>query len=93
MGLHSTMVSILASASAALSSIPSSPKIFRGETIVNVAKVYQKRYQKCCLGENAQWLENVDRTHLVLASGKQVLQKRQIQKAAVFINCYGGQCH
>ena len=28
-----------------------------------------------CLDESGQWLEKVDRTHLVLASGKPVLQK------------------
>ena len=28
-----------------------------------------------CLEESGQWLENVDPTHLVLASGKLVLQK------------------
>ena len=29
-----------------------------------------------CLEESGQWLENIDWTHLVLASGKVVLQKR-----------------
>ena len=28
-----------------------------------------------CLEESGQWLENVDQTHLVMASGKLVLQK------------------
>ena len=32
--------------------------------------------QRRCLEESGQRLENVDRTHLVLASGKLVLQKR-----------------
>ena len=31
--------------------------------------------QQPCLEESAQWLENVDRTNLVLASGKLVLQE------------------
>ena len=32
--------------------------------------------QRRCLEESGQRLENVDRTHLVLASGKLVLQKK-----------------
>ena len=32
--------------------------------------------QRCCLEKSGQWLENVDQTHLVLASGKLVLQKQ-----------------
>ena len=32
--------------------------------------------QRLCLEESEQWLENVDRTNLVLGSGKLVLQKR-----------------
>ena len=43
---------------------------FRGK-IINVAVVNQRRW----LEESGQWLENVYRTHLVLASGKPVLQK------------------
>ena len=39
--------------------------------IVDVAQVNQGR----CLEESVQWLENVERTHLVLDSGKLVLQK------------------
>ena len=31
--------------------------------------------QQRCLEESGQWLENVDCTHLVLASGKLVLQR------------------
>ena len=38
---------------------------------VAVTEVNQQR----CLEESGQWLENVDRTHLVLASGKLVLQR------------------
>ena len=39
-----------------------------------VAEVNQWR----CLEESEQWLDVVDRTHLVLASGKLVLQKSYI---------------
>ena len=45
-------------------SIPSIP-------IVDVTEVNQR----CCLAESGHWLENLDWTHLVLASGKLVLQK------------------
>ena len=71
-GQLSTIVSILASR-------PSSPgydsqrsqTMFK-EKIVDVAEVKQWP----CLEESGQWLENVHHTHLVLASSKQVLQKR-----------------
>ena len=62
------MVSILASS-------PSCPgfnsqNFIRGK-IIDVAEVNQ-----CCwLEESEHWLENVDQTHLVLASGSPVLQK------------------
>ena len=46
------------------------PKFFSVEKIVDVAEVNQWH----CLQESGQWLENVGRTHLVLASGKLVLQ-------------------
>ena len=36
---------------------------------------FDEVHQRCCLEESGQWLENVDGTHLVLASGKLVLQK------------------
>ena len=52
----------LASHPAAPGSIPS----------VAVAEVNQWRW----LEESGQWLENVDRTHLGLASGKLVLQQK-----------------
>ena len=39
--------------------------------IIDVAEVNQWRW----LEDSRQWLDNVDQTHLVLASGKQVLQK------------------
>ena len=46
------------------------PKIFRGK-IVHVAEVNNWH----CLEKIGQWLENVDQTLLVLASGTLVLQK------------------
>ena len=39
--------------------------------IVGIAEVNQRR----CLEESGQWLENVDRNHLILASGNLELQK------------------
>ena len=39
--------------------------------MIDVAEVDQQHW----LEESGQWLENVDLTHLVLASGKPVLQK------------------
>ena len=44
------------------------PKNFRGKII----DVYQWHW----LEESGQWLENVDRTHLVLSRGKSVLQNK-----------------
>ena len=38
--------------------------------MINSAEVKQRRW----LEESGQWLENVDRSHLVFASGKPVLQ-------------------
>ena len=49
-------------------------EIFPEETIVDVSEVNQRR----CLEESVQWLENVDRTHLILASGKLVQLKSLI---------------
>ena len=49
---------------AAPGSISSIPKKFPEEKIVNVAEVNQRP----CLEESGQWLENVNQTHLVLAS-------------------------
>ena len=62
--------STLASHPAALVLFPAFLKFFRGK-IINVSEVNQWRW----LEESGQWLENVDQTHLVLASGKLVLQK------------------
>ena len=56
---------------AAPGSIPSVPPKNSEERLINVAEVNQQR----CLEEREQWLENVDLTHLVLASGNAVLQK------------------
>ena len=61
-----------------LASKPSCPKFdslytrsfFRGK-IADVAEVNQWH----SLGESEQWLDVVDQTHLVLASGKIVVQK------------------
>ena len=71
--------SILASHPAALGSIPSVPqKNFRGN-IIKIAEVNQRnRFEK-----SGQWHENVDRSHLVLAGGKPVLQKRRKRQARV----------
>ena len=41
------------------------------EKIIDVDEVNQHRWLK----ESGLWLENVDRNHLVLASGKPLLQK------------------
>ena len=59
--------SILASHPAAPGLIPQKNQ----RKIFNVAEVNQQRW----LEERGQWLENVDLTHLVLASGKPVLPK------------------
>ena len=53
--------------------IPSIPKKFSVEKIVDVSEIDQQR----CLKERGLWLENVDQAHLVLASGKLVPQIRQ----------------
>ena len=62
--------SILAYPPTSPGSFPSIQKNFRGK-IIDVSEVNQR----CWLEEIGQWLENVDRTRLVLASGKPVLQK------------------
>ena len=49
-------------------------KTFRGR-IIDVAEATQWRW----LEESGQWHENVDPTHLVLASGKPVLQKNTVK--------------
>ena len=55
---------------AAPGSIPSIPDFSFSGKIVNAAEVNQRH----CLEESGQWLEIVDRTHLVLVSGKAVLR-------------------
>ena len=50
--------------------LPSIPKKYSVEDIIDVAEVHER----CCWVESEQWLENVDQTHLVAASGKLVLQ-------------------
>ena len=47
------------------------PKLFSEEKIIDVAEFNQRRW----LEESGRQLENVDRPHLVLASGKPVPQK------------------
>ena len=64
------MVSLLDPAAPGL--IPTNPEIFSLEKITKVAQVDQRH----CLEDRRQWLENVDQTHLALASGKLVLQNR-----------------
>ena len=59
---------------AAPGSIPCIPEIISEENIIKVAEVNQRQW----LEESGQWLENVDQTNFVLASGKPVLQKIQM---------------
>ena len=58
------------SASRDPAALGSNSSVRRGKN-VSVAEVNQQH----CLEESGQWLENVDQTHQVLASSKQVLQK------------------
>ena len=51
--------------------IPIIPKFLSDKKNVDVAEVNKWR----CLEESGQWLENVYQTHLLLTSGKLVLQK------------------
>ena len=77
-----------------LDSGPSSPgfdfqrsqKVFRRKNIA-IADVNKQRW----LEESGQWLENVDRTHLVLSSGKQVQQKLRYFRTRPF--CCGVKLH
>ena len=66
------MVIILASGSSCLGSIFKIPEFFSVKKINDVAQDDQLRWVE----ESGQWLENFDRTHLVLASCKPVLHKR-----------------
>ena len=56
------------------------PKSFSGK-ITDVAEVNQRRW----LEEGGLWLENGDQTYLVMASGKQVLQKSKTIYLILFI--------
>ena len=67
------MVGILAYRPSCPGFIPSIPETFLEKKFVHVGEVNQWR----SLEESRQWLENVDETHLVLASGKLVLQERR----------------
>ena len=70
------MDSVLASHPAAPGWNPGVPDIFHGKKF-DVAEVYQRR---CCL---EQWLENVDRTHLVLVASTTNIKKTSHQ--AIFL--------
>ena len=67
---HSTQVAFLPLTQQPRFDSQRSQKNFRGK-ITDIAEVNQR----CYLEESGQWLENVYQTHLVLASGKPVLQK------------------
>ena len=54
--------------------IPRVPEIFSDNKIFHVAEVYQW----CWLEESGLWLENGDRTFVVLTSGKPLLQNKQV---------------
>ena len=62
---------------------PLPPNFFIWKKIVDVAEINQRH----CLEESGQWLENVDQTRLVLASGKLVLQKVESKTSSAFVNC------
>ena len=59
---------------AAPGSIPSFTGILSDQKIIDVAEAIQWRR----LEESERWLENVDRIHLLLASGNPVLQERKV---------------
>ena len=68
---------------AAPGSIPGiDKKISRWDEIVDIAKV---NWQRCFLDNGQQRLENVNRTHLVQASGKPVLQKNPHKNTKFFL--------
>ena len=69
---HSKMVNILAAKPSSLGFNSKRFKKFSSGKIVDVAEENQWRK----LQESRQWLKYVDRTYLVLVSGKIVLQKR-----------------
>ena len=57
------------------------------EKIVDVAEANQQR----CSEESGLLPENVDQTHLVLASGKLVLKKTYQTSTCIFSHCIGRQ--
>ena len=68
-GLHRG--SILVSRPEAPALIPSIRKIFTDKKLSMIAEVYQMHWFE----ESGLWLENVDRTHLVLAGGEPASKK------------------
>ena len=84
---HSTLVSngYLLPYAVAPGLIPSIHEFFSEEKVVNVAEIKQWR----CLKESGQWLENVDRTHIVLASVKLVPQKGLLNVAECICPAFG----
>ena len=71
--------SILASHPSAPGPSPIIPKIFQIDKLIDVAEFNQRLW----LEESGQWLENVVRTHLVLASDKPVLQKKVLGRFVI----------
>ena len=66
------MVYLLASGPSRPGSVPNISKKDSEEWIIDASETNQWH----CLEESGQWLENVDRIHLVLASGKLGLEKK-----------------
>ena len=62
-------------------STPSIPEIFISGKTIDVSEVNQRHWFE----ESGQWLENVDRTHLILAIAKPVLQKRLLTQIVLII--------
>ena len=75
-GQHSTVDSILASGPSGQGFDSQHARYFSEEKNIDGALVKQWQW----LEEKGQWLENVDRTHLVLGSGKPVLPKKNFIK-------------
>ena len=82
-GQHSTKVSIIASRHSSPGFDYQCSKKNSEEKIVDVAEANQW----CCLEQSGQWFKNVVWTHIVLASGKLVLQKHWPRKMS------GSACH
>ena len=78
--MHSTKVAYLLLTHQPWARFPAFPKVSKGK-IINVAEVNQQPL----LEESSQWLEKVDRTHLVLANGQASSTKiLWLSKAAQF---------